>query len=555
MVLGSRKKEIGFLKQRLTQLEAENYRLKETLTKSGFEESQYHTLPLLRQIVEMHGLGFWGKSIDNTVFWMSSIAREITGLGGSSAITWEQFKHTILPDDRLILDKCIAELKPGDKPVELEVKIARSDGDGREYRVIGMMISFSQPEKDSGETALLVASLKDISRQEKLKKDLIRAKDKAEEAEKLKNTLLANISHEIRTPMNAIIGFSELLHIGNLPRERRHEYVKTIKNQGLLLLKMMDDVVELTRMETGKITIRKSPCNIDLLLNELMLVFDRFKATLNKGHLEIRVSYPQNRGITMYTDPGRLQQVFSQLITNSIKYTEKGWIEIGYKVASDQRIEFYVKDTGIGLSKDLQKNIFNVFTEEDIQDSKHEGSGLGLTISRNIVKLLGGKIRVESEQGEGSTFYFSLPLDAVPESFHSEFPEEEFQIPAYSWKDKVILVVEDDDVNFKFLEAVLQDTFVQILHAKSGAQAVELCRTISKIDLVLMDILMPEMDGIQATKLIRDFNPKIPIIAQTAYAIENEKEKCIEAGCNDHIAKPIEINEFFEKLDRFLKEK
>ena len=555
MVLGSRKKEIGLLKQRLAQLEAENYRLKATLAKSGFEESQYHTLPLLKQIVEMHGLGFWGKSFDNSVFWMSSIAREITGLGSTSVISWEQFKHTILPDDRLILDKCIAELQPGGKPVELEVKIARSDGDGREYRVIGMMISYSLPEKDSGETALLVASLKDISKQEKLKKDLIRAKDKAEEAEKLKNTLLANISHEIRTPMNAIIGFSELLHIGNLPGERRHEYVKTIKNQGLLLLKLMDDVVELTRMETGKITIRKSPCNIDLLLNELMLVFDRFKATLNKEHLEIRVSYPLNRGVAIYTDPGRLQQVFSQLITNSIKYTEKGWIEIGYRLALDQRIEFYVKDTGIGLSKDMQKNIFNVFTEEDIQDNKHEGSGLGLTISRNIVKLLGGKIRVESEQGEGSTFYFSLPLEDVPESFHNEFPEEEFQIPAYSWKDKVILIVEDDEVNFKFLEAVLQDTSAQILRANSGAQAVELCRTISKIDLVLMDILMPEMNGIQATRLIRDFNPKVPIIAQTAFAIENEREKCIAAGCNDHIAKPIEINEFFEKLDRFLKEK
>jgi CheY-like chemotaxis protein len=259
--------------------------------------------------------------------------------------------------------------------------------------------------------------------------------------------------------------------------------------------------------------------------------------------------------LIVYTDPGRLQQLMTNLIHNAVKFTEKGWIEIGYLPASDQKIEFYVRDTGIGLSREIQKNIFSPFAEEEIQGSKPERSGLGLTISRNLIKLLGGKIWVESEPGQGSTFYFTIPHEEVPETYNSLAPEEESEIPAYTWKDKVILVVEDDVVNFRFLEALLQDKAVQILHASNGLQAVELCRTISKIDLVLMDLKMPEMDGIEATRQIRSFNRKVPIIAQTAFVMENELTRSREAGCDDHITKPIDIKEFLEKVDKFLRER
>jgi two-component system sensor histidine kinase/response regulator len=317
---------------------------------------------------------------------------------------------------------------------------------------------------------------------------------------------------------------------------------------------MIDDLVELTRMETGKITIRKSPCNIDLLINEILSIFNQFKVYQNKGHLEIKVKYPTHRGIIIYTDPGRLQQLLSNLISNSIKYTQKGWIELGYNLLNDQRIEFYVKDTGIGLSRELQKRIFNRAPEEESSSGKAEGPGLGLTIVKNLVKLMGGKISVESELEQGSTFFFTIPYEEVPESYHLMAPEEEFVMHSYTWKDKVILVVEDDEVNFKFIEAVLHDSSVQVLHASNGIQAVELCRSINKIDLVLMDIKMPEMDGYEATRQIRAFNHKIPIIAQTAFVLENELNKCREVGCNELITKPIEIKELFEKVDKFLKE-
>lgn len=541
--------------QRIADLEASNERLSAALSIAATEADSFLNLKVLAKLTDLTGTGIWIKHPENDVIWLSAVAREILGFKDSTSITAEILRMSILPEDRPVYEKAMHEARPGYNPVELELKIARSEGDVREFRTITMLItSMSDEDKSSPDELTLMGTIRDITKLEKTRRELTRAKEKAEESERYKNILLTNISHEIRTPMNSIIGFSELLNIGNLPYEKRLEYVGIIKNQGISLLRMIDDVVELTKMESGKITIRKSPCNIDLLLNELLIVFNQYKATQNKEHLEIRVNYPPQRGIILYTDPGRLQQLISNLLNNSIKYTEKGYIEIGYKPSSDQRIEFYVKDTGIGLSRDLQKRIFGRIPEEESFPGKSEDSGLGLTISKNLIRLLGGKIWVESDLGQGSTFFFTVPFEEIPESYHQMAPEEEFVIPSYTWKDKVILIVEDDEVNYKFLEAVLQDTSATILHASNGIQAVELCKSISKIDLILMDIRMPEMDGLQATRMIREFNRKVPVIAQTAYVLEDEDNKCLEAGCNDQITKPIEIREFFEKADKFLKE-
>jgi signal transduction histidine kinase/CheY-like chemotaxis protein len=553
MALGNRKKEITELKQKLEACEAEIRMLKKQTMHESRDDSRYYTLPVLSRVMELNCIGFWIRSADNSVFWLSSTAKEILGISGEK-ITWDSFKNIILPEDRSLFEKTVSDISLAGKSTGLELKIARTDGDTREFRLIDMQLTGFSETAGAAAADMVIGSVTDISRQDKLKRDLIRARDKAEDAEKLKNMLLANISHEIRTPMNSIIGFSELMSIGNLPYDKRHEYVKTIKNQGIHILRMIDDLIELTRIETGKITIRKSPCNIDLLLHELLVIFNRYKKSRNKD-LDIRINYPPKRGLVFFTDAGRLQQLMTNLIHNAIKFTEKGWIEIGYKPVNEEKIEFYVKDTGIGLSKEFQKNIFSPFAEDESQGLKPERSGLGLTISKNLIRLLGGKIWVESEPGQGSTFYFTIPHEEVPESYHILAPEEESEIPSYTWKDKVILIVEDDEVNFRFLEAVLQDTGVQILHASNGTQAVELCRSISKIDLVLMDLKMPEMDGFDATREIRTFNRKIPIIAQTAFVQENELQKCREAGCDDHITKPFEIKEFFEKIDKYLRER
>ncbi len=554
MVLGNRKKEIHRLKQRIAELESENDSLNVALKNTGNAENNNLTLPVLSKILEINSIGVIVFASDSKSLWLSAIAKEIMGYQkGDASISVEYFKASILPEDRPVFDKTIQDARNSNKNTELEVKIAKNEGEGREFRNVVLIISSLAGNPVENDNPLIL-SLKDITRQDKARRDLVRLKEKAEESEKLKNFLLTNISHEIRTPMNSIIGFSELLNIGNLAFDKRLEYVRTIKNQGLLILRMLDDMVEFTRMETGKVTIRKSPCNIDLLINEILSVFNQFKHYENKGHLEIKVKYPDHRGLVVFTDPGRLQQLISNLISNSIKYTEKGWIELGYQFTADQKIEFFVKDTGIGISRDLQKKLFGKTGEEDQNSGKTEGPGLGLTIAKNLIKLMGGKIWVESELGQGSTFSFTIPFEEVPETYHLMAPEEEFVIPSYTWKDKVILVVEDDEVNFKFIEAVLQDTSAQVLHASDGLQAVELCKTINKIDVVLMDIRLPGIDGYEATRQIRQFNRNLPIIAQTAFMLENELEKCKQAGCNELITKPIEIKELFEKVDQFLKE-
>ena len=414
-MLGNKKKEIAALKEALAAREKELDLLKNSRSPESGEYGPYFTLPILSRILNLNNIGIWIRSLQDDTFWLSAPGKEILGIQGDP-VSWETFKTAILPEDRIILEKTLADIRQSGKPAEIELKIARTEGDGREFRSISMHISiYSEPESGN----MFLGSIRDISKQEKLKRDLIRAREKSEDGEKLKNTLLSNISHEIRTPMNSIIGFSELLNIGNLPFEKRHEYVKTIKNQGIRILKMIDDVIELTRIETGRITIRKSPCNIDLLLHELMIIFNQYKKSQNKDFLDIRISYPPKHGLIIYTDPGRLQQLMTNLIHNAVKFTEKGWIEIGYMPVSDQKIEFYVRDTGIGLSREMQKNIFSPFAEEEIQKTKLESPGLGLTISRNLIKLLGGKIWVESEPGQGSTFYFTIPHEEVPETYHA----------------------------------------------------------------------------------------------------------------------------------------
>ena len=378
---------------------------------------------------------------------------------------------------------------------------------------------------------------------------MLRAKEKAEDSDKLKNIYLSNISREIRIPMNSIVGFSELLNIDSITPEEKIEYIKIIKLQSNLLLKLIDDIAEVARLEAGDVKISKSPCNLNLLLNELLGIASQHKMIHKKENLDLSLNIPDKKGIVTYTDSGRLQQVLTNLISNAIKFTEKGYIEFGYG-EKENSIEFYVKDTGIGLNKDEQRQIFDRFKyDEEIITRKYEGSGLGLTIAKGIVRLLGGKIWIDSEPGQGTTIFFTIPLEEVPMENIEKAISEEHASFEFNWKGKVILVVEDDDVNFKFVETILLENQAQVLRANNGLQAVELCQSINKIDLILMDIKMPEMDGFEATRKIRSLNKQIPIIAQTAFALQEDREKCLEAGCDEHVTKPIDIKDLMLKIN------
>ena len=549
MLLGNKKKHTARQQNKLEQLEKEIEKLKAAQVKAKNDITRDNFF--VQKVLELSGLGYWIKPLQEDFMLLSGKAQEILNIKDNYTISYEAFLNGVHPEDIPVVEKNINSLIRNNQTTSFEFRmvLGKESKEVRYYSCKVTRITGAGQHDD-----YFIGILTDNAALERVRKDLAKANDRIEEIDRLKNTLLTNISHEIRTPMNSIIGFSELLNIGKLDFEKRKEYAQTIRNQGNMLLKFIDDITELIKFEAGQIKITKAKCNLNILLKEILGIANQQKKAWNKELLDIKLELPDKKGLIVFTDPGRLQQVISNLINNSIKFTEKGTIEFGHKMPVDEKIEFYVKDTGIGLSKERQKNIFNRFEAEETVTRKYEGSGLGLTLSKHLVKLLGGKIWVESESGKGANFQFTIPYEQTPYDYHDYSSVVKEHLPEYKWKDKVILIVEDDEVNVRFLEAILQDSDVQILHACNGYQAVQLCKSINKIDLVLMDIKMPEMDGFEATRQIRQFNKKISIIAQTAYILEIDKEQCFAVGCNECITKPIDIKDFLDMVNSFLKE-
>lgn len=406
-------------------------------------------------------------------------------------------------------------------------------------------ITLIESNSDNNKGFLLITN---TSVQYKSRKELIKQKRKAEEADHLKTLFLSNISHHIRTPMNSIVGFAELLTLADPGTEKRKEYLHIIKKQSKGLLEIIDDVSEIAKFESGSQNISKVPCNLNLLLKEIESSIDEQRITKRKDLVKIEINTPEGNGHELLTDSGRIQQVINNIINFSLKHTEEGTIKIGYDV-SDERVTFHIKDNSKGFQKNDLRNIFKKFiTLENNDKVQYEDSGLGLTIAKQVVKALGGKIWVDLDTS-GLNFFFTIPNEKM--ASETIEIEEDGEIN-YDWRNKIILIVEDEEVNGMFLEAVFQETQAQTLYAKNGLQAIELCKNINKIDLILMDIKMPVMNGLKATSEIRKFNQHIPIIAQTALAGEEDKEQCILVGCNDTITKPIEVEELLTLVDRYL---
>jgi signal transduction histidine kinase len=393
----------------------------------------------------------------------------------------------------------------------------------------------------------------------KLEKELQKSKEKIQSSEKLKSAFLANMSHAVRTPMNAIIGFSELIAMENISPKRKDEYTKIINEKGHQLLTLIDDIIEISKIEAGRLEINYSPVDLDEFLNEIFSITFQKKIKAGRDQVELILQKnPTTEPIYIQTDSGRLQQIFNNILGFCMQNTLKGSIEFGYYLKDAKSLEFYIKDTGQGLNKEDQKLIFDYFWQfEDISHQRLSGIGLGITIAKKILELLGGKISLTSEINSGTTFNFTLPIE-IPNKLKSEYRissndsltgEENTDV---IWKDKVILVVEDDDVNYQFIEALLEKTQAQLIHASNGFQALELCKTINKIDLILMDIKLPDKNGFQVTKEIKLIKNDVPIIAHTAFTLTEIRDKCIESGCSDVITKPIEIPLFFSKVNKYL---
>ena len=394
---------------------------------------------------------------------------------------------------------------------------------------------------NSGNLLKMFGTIQDISISKNFEKELIKAKEKAEESDRLKSAFLSNMSHEIRTPMNGILGFTDLLLTPDLSSEEKERYIKIVHQSGKRMLNTVTDIIEISKIEAGLVNVTAKETDFNERIEELFYFF-RAEAE-NKGLKIILEQLLPVEEKNISTDINKLDSILTNLIKNAIKYTLTGTIKIGCQ-SKGNFVEFYIKDTGIGIPVDRQEAIFERFMQADVADAKvFEGSGLGLAIAKSYVEMLGGKIWVESEEGLGSTFYFTLPLT----DFAKGKPVVSNEIPVDKENNTVksaagplkIIIAEDDEYSFFLLKTILSEYGITQIHARNGEEAIMAVKNNPDIALILMDIKMPVLNGLEATQKIRQFNKTVPIIAQTAYAFSSDKKNAIEAGCNDYISKPI----------------
>lgn len=384
-------------------------------------------------------------------------------------------------------------------------------------------------------------------------KELIISKEKAEESDRLKSAFLANMSHEIRTPMNGILGFSELLKNPEISNEKQQKFIDIIFKSGQRLLSTLNDLMDISKLETGLVKLNISRININ---EEVENIYSHFKLeALNKG-LFFNLAIPENNEIIIETDREKLFGVLSNLIKNAIKYTKTGGINFGYTV-NKNTICFYVKDTGIGIPQNRLEAIFDRFVQADIEDKKvYEGCGLGLSIAKSYADMFNGKIIVESEEGQGSIFNFEIPFVNLNNNVIIDDNSELTNKNSENSSDIKILIVEDEEFALIYLSQILKDICAKMVFAKNGKEAIEIFKANPDIDLILMDIKMPIMGGYEATAQIREFNKEIIIIAQTAYAMLDDSEKALNSGFNDYVSKPINkdvlISKIFNNLNKKL---
>jgi PAS domain S-box-containing protein len=392
--------------------------------------------------------------------------------------------------------------------------------------------------KDEKNVALSVVCIgENITIRKKAETELLKAKIRAEESDNLKSIFLTNMSHEIRTPMNAIMGFSNLLGDKDVSEDEKGQYIEIIKNASDRLLKIINDIIDVSKIEAKQLSINFAECDINKIFSNSTESFRKSDLFLYKSGIELILSIPgKNEGIKFISDPHRFQQVLDNLLSNAIKYTEKGKIETGYNLISEngsKRIEVFVSDTGIGIPEEKHDLIFERFRQVE-EGRFHEGAGLGLSISKGIMDLLGGRIWFTSQPGKGTTFYFSVPF-VSPERIKTE--EVGSELPDINLVGKTVIVAEDDYNSYFYLRLLLEELHANILYAENGYVLMNLIR--HKVpDLILLDINMPVMSGFDCLQKIREENIKTRIIAQTAYAMPEEKARCIAEGCHGYISKP-----------------
>lgn len=434
----------------------------------------------------------------------------------------------------------LRRIQAGDS-LKFEVKHIHRDGHMFPLEVTTGMIKL-------GSENYIIASHRDISERIKADEAMKLAMGKAEASDRLKTSFLNNISHEVRTPLNGILGFAEIISLSDLTDEEKKVAFSMVHESSNRLLETITNYMDISLLVSGEMTVNMKKLKPAPLLRD---IFSKFRSICYSKDLDFLLSIPENsENIFVISDAEHLQKILTQLLNNAVKFTKMGQIQFGFEIRNDD-LEFFISDTGIGIGKDSLENVFNHFVKEDqIKTRPTEGSGLGLSIAKGLVELLGGRIWVASEVGKGSKFFFTIPHKIVKGNDKKESSEGSERKAV---KLTSILVAEDDEYNFMYLKTLLeQATSAKIIHASNGKEAIEKFRNNPGIELVLMDIKMPEMDGLEATRKIKSINATIPVIAITAYAMLGDENRILEAGCDGYLSKPISRKSLLEKMSEYV---
>ncbi len=523
----------------------ERKKVEEALQESEERFSKaYKTSPISFMISEMKE----GKIIE-----VNDAFTEISGYTREEALSGSSLKLNfwVHEEDRLHM---INTLRSGKSVIRQETLLRAKNGDIYTVLLSAQLIQL-------GHKYCIISSIEDISERKKAEIELIKAKEHAEESDRLKTAFLQNMSHEIRTPMNAIMGFSSLL-VENYNNKSKLEHFSEIINQRCTdLLKIINDILDISTIESGQLPIHKENCDLNELFTELTVFFKEHQKRIGKQHIHFELHTFCNPGEkNIITDKVKLRQIFINLIGNAFKFTTNGKIEGGCKYDANHHPVFYVSDTGIGIPSDKQDVIFQRFSQlNNYKNPSSGGTGLGLSIVKGLINLLGGKIWLESElenldagKAGGTTFYFSFPIQIAPIAYKEKVTMSETR--KYHFQGKTILVVEDEQFNDAYIKEVLSKTELKIISTEYGKEAIRIATSQSP-DIVLMDIRLPDMSGYDVTREIKKQKPDLKIIAQTAYASQEDKHKAIEAGCIDFISKPLNRELLLAMINKHLSKK